>query len=83
MSSFYQYSCIHIPFIRCWSNGIGRNGNFKQTINLDQGCWGKGTVVHEIGQFHVSLCHHYNHYNQHHHNYRQYLFQYLLLSLSS
>ncbi|XP_028394112.1 nematocyst expressed protein 6-like [Dendronephthya gigantea] len=33
----------------CWSNGIGRNGNQKQTINLDPGCWGKGTVVHEIG----------------------------------
>ena len=36
---------------RCWSNGIGRNGNRKQTINLDPGCWGKGTVVHEIGEF--------------------------------
>lgn len=33
----------------CWSNGIGRNGNQKQTINLDSGCWGVGTVVHEIG----------------------------------
>lgn len=33
----------------CWSNGIGRNGNQKQNINLDSGCWGKGTVVHEIG----------------------------------
>ncbi|CAB4020316.1 zinc metallo ase nas-15-like, partial [Paramuricea clavata] len=32
----------------CWSNGVGRNGNKMQTINLDPGCWGKGTVVHEI-----------------------------------
>ncbi len=47
-------SLFPVFFIRCWSNGIGRNGNQKQTINLDSGCWGKGTVVHEIGQF---MCH--------------------------
>jgi hypothetical protein len=41
---------LSILTIRCWSNGIGRNGNQKQTINLDPGCWGVGTVVHEIGQ---------------------------------
>ena len=58
------YICI-LFLARCWSNGIGRNGNRMQTINLDPGCWGKGTVVHEIGQFmscallcrHVSFTH--------------------------
>lgn len=35
---------------RCWSNGIGRNGNGKQQINLANGCWGHGTIVHEIGK---------------------------------
>ena len=34
---------------RCWSY-VGRTGK-KQDISLARGCWGKGTVIHEIGKF--------------------------------
>ena len=45
----------HYLFYRCWSNGIGRSGNSKQQINLANGCWGHGTILHEIGILHHSV----------------------------
>lgn len=50
LSVWYQTSC---SLRRCWSY-VGRTGK-KQQLSLARGCWGKGTIIHEIGKATVNI----------------------------